>query len=106
MMKILLEHVTDANDYSRPDASSCLSLAIEVSNLTMIRTLIDHGAGPLCRNNDPLEGPVFVESLRYALHETLCNQEVLECLLTRAPYSLMSDWSELWTGNSARFAQS
>lgn len=44
-----------------------------------------------------LDEPEVVESLRYALKQSLCNQEVLECLLTRAPYSLMSHWSELLT---------
>ena len=94
MMELLLNNGAVPNDYSSPPASSCLSLAIEMMNPTMVRTLIDHGAGPFCTEVDDLEEPEFVDSLRYALDHPSCNQEVLECLLTRAPYSLMPHWSE------------
>ena len=63
----------------------------------MVRTLIDHGAGPFCVQNTRRGKRVFVESLRHALGRFFCDQEVLECLLTREPYSLMRDWSESLT---------
>jgi hypothetical protein len=100
MMDLLLENGAVPNNFSYPPASSCLSLAIREQNSTMVRTLIDHGAGPICAEHINRKKTVFVESLRYALdkcNRSVRSQNVLECLLTRAPYSLMSHWSELFT---------
>lgn len=97
MMELLLNNGAVPNDYSSPPASTCLSLAILWNIPTMVRTLIDHGAGPICVRNDSRGKRVFVESLHYALDRFNCDQEMLECILTRAPYSLMSHWSKSLT---------
>ena len=97
MMELLLNNGAVPNDYSNPPASSYLSRAIAMGNSTMVRTLIDHGAGPICVKDADLGKPGFVESLSYALDQITYNQEVLECILTREPYSIMPHWSELLT---------
>lgn len=60
----------------------------------MVSTLIEHGAGPMCVNS---REPMFEESLHHALRQSHCDQGVIECILTRAPYSTMAHWSELMT---------
>lgn len=98
MMKLLLEHGADPNDVSRPQASSCLPLAIAGKNPTMVRTLLEHGAGPTCLVVEfGHHTSTFVESLHYALDQYHCDQRVIECILSRAPYSLMTHWPEVLT---------
>ena len=97
MMDLLFENGAVANDHHCPPASSYLFRAIRIDDPTMVRTLIDHGAGPMCVDPSAHREPVFIESLRCAVRHFCCNQEVVECLLTRAPYNLTPHWSELLT---------
>jgi hypothetical protein len=93
-MNLLLDNGAVPNDHSRPPASSCLALAIEKKDSLMVRTLIDNGAGPICA----VPGiPMVQYSLQYALQEFYSDQSVIDCILSRAPYSDETGWLEVLT---------
>lgn len=65
MMDILFENGAVANDHHCPPASSYLFRAIRIDDPTMVRTLIDHGAGPMCVDPSAHREPVL--SSRYVV---------------------------------------
>jgi ankyrin repeat protein len=94
LMKLLLDNGAIPNDHSWPPASTYLALAIEKEHPLMVRTLIDGGAGPICA----VPGNLMVQhSLQYALQKSHCDQDVIDCILSRAPYLYETEWPEVLT---------